>query len=68
MAGVHQEELETIKIQDMEGARKPSRIVVQALPVRAVNAVIIVSDELQAVLPPDNLLLKKCIDPMDRFG
>lgn len=60
--------IEAIKRRDMEGARNLLRIAVQVLLVRAVNTVIIASDELQGVLPRDDPLLKKCIDPMDALA
>ncbi|KAF5749657.1 hypothetical protein HS088_TW04G01630 [Tripterygium wilfordii] len=54
--------------RDMEGARNLLRIAVQVLLVRAVNTVIICSDEMQGLLPLDDPLLKKCIDPMDSLA
>lgn len=60
--------IEALKRRDMEGARNLLRIAVQVLLVRAVNIVIIASDELQGVLPHDDPLLKKCIDPMDALA
>ncbi|ONH98276.1 hypothetical protein PRUPE_7G239700 [Prunus persica] len=60
--------VEAMKRRDMEGARNLLRIAVQVLLVRAVNTVIIASDELQGVLPRDDPLLKKCIDPMDALA
>ncbi|KAB2609791.1 hypothetical protein D8674_040173 [Pyrus ussuriensis x Pyrus communis] len=60
--------IEAIKRRDMEGARNLLSIAIQVLLVRAVNTVIIASDELQGVLPPDDPLLKKCIDPMDALA
>lgn len=49
----------------MEGASNLLRISLQVLLVRAVNSVIIASDDMQDLLPQDDPLLKKCIDPMD---
>lgn len=60
--------IEAMKRRDMEGARNLLRIAVQVLLVRAVNTVIIASDELQGVLPRDDPLLKKCVDPMDALA
>ncbi|XP_050366709.1 uncharacterized protein LOC126785138 [Argentina anserina] len=60
--------IEALKRRDMEGARNLLRISVQVLLVRGVNIVIIASDELQGVLPRDDPLLKKCIDPMDALA
>ncbi|KAJ8755722.1 hypothetical protein K2173_024266 [Erythroxylum novogranatense] len=51
--------------KDMEGARNLLRIALQVLLVRAVNTVILASDEMRNLLPKDDPLLKKCIDPMD---
>lgn len=60
--------IEALKRRDMEGARNLLRIAVQVLLVRGVNIVIIAADELQGVLPHDDPLLKKCIDPMDALA
>ncbi|KAM5547867.1 hypothetical protein ABKV19_002032 [Rosa sericea] len=60
--------IETLKRRDLEGARNLLRIAVQILLVRGVNIVIIASDELQGILPHDDPLLKKCIDPMDALA
>lgn len=35
---------------------------------RAVNTIIIASDEFQDLLPRNDPLLKKCIDPMDALA
>jgi hypothetical protein len=50
---------------DMEGARNLLRVSLQVLLVRAVNTVILASDDLVGILPDDDPLLKKCIDPLD---
>uniref|UniRef100_A0A0A9DWA7 Uncharacterized protein n=1 Tax=Arundo donax TaxID=35708 RepID=A0A0A9DWA7_ARUDO len=50
---------------DMEGARNLLRVSLQFLLVRAVNTVIIASGDLVGILPEDDPLLKKCIDPLD---
>lgn len=50
---------------DMEGARNLLRIALQVLLVRAVNTIILASDDFVGILPDDDPLLKKCIDPMD---
>ena len=50
---------------DMEGARNLLRVSLQVLLVRAVNTVILASEDLVGILPDDDPLLKKCIDPMD---
>ncbi|EES00896.1 hypothetical protein BDA96_03G201200 [Sorghum bicolor] len=50
---------------DMEGARNLLRVSLQVLLVRAVNKIILASDDLVGILPDDDPLLKKCIDPLD---
>lgn len=50
---------------DTEGARNLLRVSLQVLFVRAVNTVILASDDLVGILPDDDPLLKKCIDPLD---
>lgn len=60
--------IEALNQRDMEGARNLLRIGIQLLLIRAVNAVIIGSDEMQGVLPKGDPLLKKCIDPMDALA
>ncbi|KAF5482142.1 hypothetical protein F2P56_002733 [Juglans regia] len=59
---------EALNRRDIEGARNLLRIAVQILLVRAVNTVVIASDEMQGLLPHDDPLLKKCIDPMDSLA
>lgn len=56
---------EALSRKDMEGASNLLRISLQVLLVRAVNSVIIASDDMRDLLPQDDPLLKKCIDPMD---
>ncbi|XP_050884406.1 uncharacterized protein LOC127087551 isoform X2 [Lathyrus oleraceus] len=56
---------EALSRKDMEGACNLLRIALQVLLVRAVNFVILASDEMRDVLPHDDPLLKKCIDPME---
>ncbi|PIA65559.1 hypothetical protein AQUCO_00100805v1 [Aquilegia coerulea] len=51
--------------KDMEGARNLLRIALQVLLVRAVNTVVLGSDDICGLLPQDDPLLKKCLDPMD---
>ncbi|XP_020105535.1 uncharacterized protein LOC109722067 [Ananas comosus] len=51
--------------KDMEGARTLSRIALQVLLVRAVNTIVLASDDITRILPRDDPLLEKCIDPMD---
>lgn len=57
--------VEAFNRKDMEGARNLLRIALQVLLVRAVNTIILASDDMQGLLPRDEPLLKKCIDPMD---
>ncbi|KAA8530874.1 hypothetical protein F0562_005502 [Nyssa sinensis] len=59
---------EALTRKDIEGARNLLRIAIQFLLVRAVNNVILASDEFQGLLPRDDPLLKKCIDPMDALA
>ncbi|KAG8639279.1 hypothetical protein MANES_14G130600v8 [Manihot esculenta] len=60
--------IEAVSRRDMEGARNLLRVAIQILLMRAVNKVILASDELQGLLPYDEPLLKKCIDPMDALA
>nr|XP_023891545.1 uncharacterized protein LOC112003569 isoform X2 [Quercus suber] len=60
--------IEAFYRRDITGARNLLRIAVQVLLVRAVNTVILASDEMQGLLPHDDPLLKKCIDPMDALA
>ncbi|XP_031382839.1 uncharacterized protein LOC116196998 [Punica granatum] len=57
--------IEALQRKDIEGARNLLRIAIQDLLIRAVKVVILASDEMQGILPRDDPLLKKCIDPMD---
>ncbi|XP_047059432.1 uncharacterized protein LOC124666122 isoform X2 [Lolium rigidum] len=50
---------------DMEGARNLLQISLQLLLVQAVNTIILASDDFIGILPDDDPLLKKCINPMD---
>ncbi|XWS26969.1 hypothetical protein CRYUN_Cryun26dG0075800 [Craigia yunnanensis] len=60
--------IESLNKRDMEGAQNLLRIAIQVLLIRAVNVVILASDELQNLLPRKDPLLKKCIDPMDALA
>ncbi|KAJ0031065.1 hypothetical protein Pint_13039 [Pistacia integerrima] len=60
--------IETMNRGDMEGARNLLRIAIHVLSIRAVNTVILASDEMQDLLPHDDPLLKKCINPMDALA
>jgi hypothetical protein len=57
--------IEALDRNDMEGAQNLLRIALQVLLVRAV---ILASEEMRDVLPEDDPLLKKCIDPMDALA
>ena len=60
--------IDAISRNDIEGARNLLRIALQVLLVRAVNSVVLASDDMRDLLPPDDPLLKKCIDPMDALA
>ncbi|GAB4850094.1 hypothetical protein Ancab_029393 [Ancistrocladus abbreviatus] len=57
--------LEALDKNDIKGAQNLIRIALQVLLVRAVNTVIVASDELRDLLPSDDPLLRKCTDPID---
>ncbi|XP_027333319.1 uncharacterized protein LOC113848129 [Abrus precatorius] len=60
--------MEALYRKDIEGARNLLRIAIHVLLVMAVNVVILASDDLLGVLPHNDPLLKKCIDPMDALA
>ncbi|XP_060205116.1 uncharacterized protein LOC132632972 [Lycium barbarum] len=60
--------VEALSRKDIEGAQNLFRIALQVLLVRAVNTIIIASDDMRDLLPPDDPLLKKCFDPMDALA
>ncbi|KAK4413914.1 putative protein in pnlA 3'region [Sesamum alatum] len=60
--------VEALSRKDFEGAQNLFRIALQVLLVRAVNRIILASDELWQLLPPDDPLWRKCIDPMDALA
>lgn len=60
--------IEALNRKDMEGARNLLRIALQVLLVRAVNTVVLASDDMRKLLPQDDPLLKKCVDPMDALA
>lgn len=60
--------VEALNRKDMEGACNLLRIALQVLLVRAVNSVILASDDMWDLLPQDDPLLKKCIDPIDALA
>ncbi|GJS38603.1 probable amino-acid racemase [Tanacetum coccineum] len=60
---------EAISQKDIEGAQNLLRIAIHVvLPLRAVNTIILASDDLQDILPYDDPLLKKCVDPLDSLA
>ncbi|TKY54885.1 Aspartate racemase [Spatholobus suberectus] len=60
--------MEALHRKDIEGARNLLRIAIHVLLVRAVNVVLLASDDLLGVLPHNDPLLRKCIDPMDALA
>ncbi|KAM5578837.1 hypothetical protein ABKV19_008914 [Rosa sericea] len=60
--------IEAFNRKDIEGSQNLLRIALQILLVRAVNSVILASDDMRDLLPRDDPLLKKCIDPMDALA
>ncbi|CAI9114019.1 OLC1v1037490C1 [Oldenlandia corymbosa var. corymbosa] len=60
--------MEALSRKDIEGAQNLLRIALQVLLVRAVNTIILASDDLQNLLPPDDPLLKRCLDPTDALA
>ncbi|KAK7347488.1 hypothetical protein VNO80_22019 [Phaseolus coccineus] len=60
--------IEALYRKDIEGARNLLRIAIHVLLVRAVNLVLLASDDLLGVLPHNDPLLRKCIDPMDALA
>lgn len=60
--------IEALDKKDMEGAQTLLRIALQVLLVRAVNVIVLASDEMRDLLPQDDPLLKKCLDPMDALA
>ncbi|GKA36149.1 probable amino-acid racemase [Tanacetum coccineum] len=60
---------EAISQKDIEGAQNLLRIAIHVvLPLRAVNTIILASDDLRDILPYDDPLLKKCVDPLDSLA
>ncbi|KAL4274210.1 hypothetical protein HN51_042521 [Arachis hypogaea] len=59
---------EALDRKDIEGACNLLRIALQVLLVRAVNSVILASEDMRSLLPQDDPLLKRCIDPMDALA
>ncbi|KAH6758756.1 aspartate-glutamate racemase family [Perilla frutescens var. frutescens] len=60
--------VEALNRKDLEGAQNLFKIALQVLLVRAVNRVILASDYLDQLLPPEDPLWRKCIDPMDALA
>lgn len=60
--------VEALGKKDFEGAQNLLRISLHMLLVRAVNRIVLASDELRELLPPDDPLWRKCIDPMDALA
>lgn len=60
--------VEALHRKDFEGAQNLFRIALQVLLMKAVNRVILASDHLEQLLPPEDPLWTKCIDPMDALA
>lgn len=60
--------IEAMNRKDIEGAQNLLRIALQVLLVRAVNIIILASDDFKTLLPHDDPLLKKCVDPLDSLA
>ncbi|XP_073017662.1 uncharacterized protein [Primulina eburnea] len=60
--------VEALKRKDTEGAQNLFRIALQVLLVRAVNKIILASDEFLEVLPLDDPLWQKCILPINALA
>ena len=60
--------IEALNRRDMEGARNLLRIALHVLLVMAVNTIVLASDDMRKLLPQDDPLLKKCVDPMDALA
>ncbi|GKD91914.1 probable amino-acid racemase [Tanacetum coccineum] len=55
--------------KDIEGAQNLLRIAIQVVVLlRSVNTIILASDDLRDILPYDDPLLKKCVDPLDSLA
>ena len=57
--------LDALNRKEVEGVTNLLRRALQVLLARAVNIVILASNDTLDLLPPDDPLLNKCIDPMD---
>ncbi|KAL1551418.1 broad specificity amino-acid racemase RacX [Salvia divinorum] len=60
--------VEALNRKDFEGAQNLFKIALQVLLMKAVNRVILASDHLEQLLPPEDPLWTKCIDPMDALA
>lgn len=60
--------MEALYRKDIEGARNLLRIAIHVLLIRGVNVVLLASDDLVGVLPHNDPLLRKCLDPMDALA
>ncbi|CAA7409901.1 unnamed protein product [Spirodela intermedia] len=60
--------VEALRRKDMQGARTLLRIALQVLLVGAVNTIVLASDDLRGLLPRDDPLQKRCIDPVDALA
>lgn len=60
--------MEALYRKDIEGARNLLRIAIHVLLIRGVNVVLLASDDLVGVLPHNDPLLRKCLDPMDSLA
>ncbi|KAM6585902.1 hypothetical protein CsatB_012904 [Cannabis sativa] len=60
--------MDALSRKDIEGARNLLRIALQVLLVRAVNTVILASDDMRNLLPLNDPLLKRCVDPLDALA
>lgn len=60
--------VEALSRKDVKGAQNLFRIALQVLLVRAVNTVILASDVMCDILPMNDPLMKRCIDPMDALA
>lgn len=60
--------VEALSRRDMEGARTLLRITLHVLLVKAVNMIILASDDLRGLLPQDDPLLKRCVDPLEALA
>ncbi|GJW95095.1 probable amino-acid racemase [Tanacetum coccineum] len=54
--------------KDIEGAQNLLRIAIHVVLLRAVNTIILASDDLRDIFPYDDPLLKKCVDPLDSLA